>query len=87
MILGEPLRTLGKISAFITAVIIMQWMTASIVIITSRAAQDTAQEARRAVEAVQAAASPAEAAQVQAQHFSVPRNLRMPSFAHPLHQE
>ena len=69
MILGEPLRTLGKISAFITAVIIMQWMTASIVIITSRAAQDTAQEARRAVEAVQAAASPAEAAQVKAHHI------------------
>ena len=72
MILEEPLRNQEKTSAFITAVIIMQWMTASIVIITSRAAQDTAQEARRAVEAVQAAASPAEAAQVKAHHLIHP---------------
>ena len=41
-------------------------MIASIAIITSRVVRDTAQEARRAVEAVQAAASPAEAAQVAA---------------------
>lgn len=75
MILGVLLRTLGKISAFITAVIIMQWMTASIVIIISRAAQDTAQEARRAVEAVQAAASPAEAAQVKVHHLIHPAVL------------
>ena len=65
MILGEPLRTPEKTSAFIMAVIIMQWMIASIAIITSRAAQDTAQEARKAAEAVQAAVRAVEAAQVQ----------------------
>ena len=75
MILGEPLRTPEKTSAFIMAVIIMQWMIVSIAIITSRAAQDTAQEARRAVETVQAAASPAEAAQVKAHHLIHPAVL------------
>ena len=69
MILGEPLRTPGKISAFITAVIIMQWMTASIAIIISRAAQDTTQEARRAVEA----------ARVQAHHIHPEVLHRLPA--------
>ena len=80
MILEEPLRNQEKTSAFITAVIIMQWMIVSIAIITSRAVRDTAQEARRAVEAVQAAASPAEAAQVKAHHFIHPAVLlRLPA--------
>ncbi len=69
MILEEPLRNQEKTSAFITAVIIMQWMIASIAIIISRAAQDTTQEARRAAEAVQAAVRAVEAARVQAHHI------------------
>lgn len=75
MILGEPLRTLGKISAFIMAVIIMQWMIASIAIIISRAAQDTAQEARKAAEVVQAAVRAVEAARVKAHHLIHPAVL------------